>query len=663
MINHIKEFFMCGIVGIMAGGGSTVNPAVYTDKIKKALQHLSHRGPDASGITLDKKKKIIFGHTRLSILDLSPRANQPMQLKESGIIITYNGEIYNFKSLKKELEEHGERFFSTSDTEVLLRGYTAWGFDRLLSRLNGMFSFALYDSRRQVLFLVRDRVGIKPVYYTQHNGSLFFSSEIQALLDIWPGKRELDLRSFNLYVSFKFAPSPLTLFSNIRRLQPGTYAVYTSNGSLTLKKYWHPLQKISSTASHESAEESIDRAITESVNSRLVSDVPIATFLSGGIDSSLIVAKLNQLNVTNPTTYSIGYKDLEQFNELNYSRMVADRYPINYREIITDSHETEQILCDDDLILDEPIADWTWVPLYLLSRQARKDKFKVILLGEGSDEQFVGYDSMMKLMREQKHFGNLLNAMPWLAQAVLSLLAPIIRRSSRGHRTFDLLRRIASREPLYVGSSMAYWETQKPQVIGSQLINYLSRRPDQQGNSWEDSSHTSAYISYLHNFYDTYASDPTDIINRICYVEIYTKMIEILLHRVDRITMQNSIEARVPFLDHHLIEHTFNIPGPLKIKGGKQKALLKSIARRYLPDEIIYRKKMGFSFPFKEWLKGSLGTMVESTFKTSRLCRENYLNKEFCLSVLHAHRNGKKDYASQLWTLYNLCRWHDKWIS
>ncbi|MFH1379868.1 MAG: asparagine synthase (glutamine-hydrolyzing) [bacterium] len=654
---------MCGIAGILAEGSNTIKPDIYISKIQKALQHLSHRGPDASGIHIDKDQKIVFGHTRLSILDLSARANQPMQLDDLNITITYNGEIYNFKSLKKELEELGEVFFSTSDTEVLLRGYRNWGFDQLLSRLNGMFCFALYDSTKKLFFLARDRVGIKPVYYAEKNGFLFFSSEVQGLLDIWPGKRNLNLQSLYLYLSFKFTPSPLTLFEGIKRLEPGSYAVSRPHQPLKTIKYWNPLQKSSTHHHVESLEASVDRLFTESVNHRLVSDVPIATFLSGGIDSSLIVAKLNQLNINHPTTYSIGYKDLDQFNELTYSRMIAQRYPINYREIITDAKETEQILCDDKLILDEPISDWIWVPLYVLSRQARQDKFKVILLGEGSDEQFVGYDSMMKLMREQNHVSFLLKSMPWLAKAALSLMSPYIQKSFHGHRTFDLLRRIAQHEPLYTGSSMAFWETQKQQVIGTRLSNHLMHRPPHAHNSWEEEYQIAGYTSHLHDFYSEHADNPEDLINRVCYVEIYTKMIEILLHRVDRITMQNSIEARVPFLDHHLVKKTFAIPGPDKIKGNVQKAFLKKIASPYLPKEILTRKKMGFSFPFKEWLKGSLGKIVEETFINSRLCKENYLNLKFCLAVLTMHRDGKKDYASQVWTLYNLCRWHDRWIS
>lgn len=652
---------MCGIAGIMIRDRNTASHR-NREKIQKALTVLAHRGPDAEGIVTEEDGRIILGHRRLSIIDLSQKGNQPMQLPDEKLVITYNGEIYNFKDLRKELETRGEKFFSASDTEVLLRGYKIWGIEKLLERINGMFCFALYDGRKKEIFLVRDRVGIKPLYYALYNNSLYFSSEIQGLLAIWPAERKLNLQSFSLYLNFKFTPSPLTLFDGIKRLQPGTYAQCDLNGGMSIRQYWHPLTKRKSPNEQKNTIEIINNEITHAVERRLVSDVPIALFLSGGIDSSMIAAKLNELHIQNLTTYSIGYKDQKKFNELVFSRMVADRYPLDYHEILTDSREAERLLLDEKLILDEPISDVVWIPLYLLCKQAHQDHFKVILLGEGSDEQFVGYDSMMSLMKEQKHWGMFFALFPGLAYGIYTLLSPLIKKMPYGHRTFDLIRRIACHEPLYVGSSIGWWETQKHQVMGKKMLQYFSENSAKETLSWDESPHMSSYTHYLHDHFTAHASEPADIINRICFIEIYTKMTEVLLHRVDRISMQHSIEARVPFLDHNLVEHSFQIPGKHKIRNGEKKFILKKIAAQYLPEKVIHRKKMGFSFPLKEWLKGSLGKMVESTFHTSRLFKEDLLNQEFCLRILHNHQKGTRDYASQIWTLYNLCRWHDKWI-
>lgn len=654
---------MCGIAGIISSFGRSLDLDRAPGSMATALEHLAHRGPDASGIMVTKDKTAIFGHRRLAIIDLSPKANQPMLIKEKGIYITYNGEIYNYKELKEELEKEGERFFSSSDTEVLLRGYAVWGFDELLERINGMFGFALYDSKKKVSYLARDRVGIKPLYYALNSGILYFASEVRALLDIWPGKRSLDPAALSLYLTLKFTPSPTTLFAGIKRLEPGIYARFQADGAMHIHHYWSPFNKDSWSFSPTSVVNQIDTDLTDSVRRRMVSDVPVAAFLSGGIDSSLIIAKLNQLNIKQPTTYSIGYKDYEQFNELKFSRMVADRYPINYREVLTDAKETENILLDDQLILDEPISDWVWVPLYVLSRKARDDGFKVILLGEGSDEQFVGYDSMMSLMKEQLTWQRLIGHIPGLAKLLFAAARPFMKNAVHGHRTFDLIRRMASGDPLYIGSSIAYRETQKHQVAGRNLQQHIDRAAQSPPDPGETSPFTSGYLRALHARFDRSAPDPFDLVNRICYIEIYTKMIEILLHRVDRITMLNSIEARVPFLDHTLVEHTFRIPGSMKLQGNTQKAVLKKIAQNYLPGEIINRKKMGFSFPFKEWLQGPLGDMVASTFSTSNLCRDEFINGAFCLRMLSEHRRGKIDHASQIWTTYTLCRWYDKWIS
>jgi asparagine synthase (glutamine-hydrolysing) len=393
--------------------------------------------------------------------------------------------------------------------------------------------------------------------------------------------------------------------------------------------------------------ERIEEALVRAVERRLVSDVPVCLFLSGGIDSSLIASALSKTGPEKPTAYTIGY-GADGYDEFEFARTAAKRFGLRHEEIRLSLDQARESLSDPAAVLDEPMSDWVWVPLHHLSRRARQDGFKVALLGEGSDELFFGYDVMLKGYKRVRRWEPrpMRTAARWLSRA----LAPVYYFSSRGHSRYDLLRRSGAGEPVYMGSSIGWARSQRRQVAGPELLK---------------GGDPNAGVRFISSLEDSFGrqSPKADRLNRICYVEFYSKMGEVLLQRVDRVSMLHSLEARCPFLDHELIELAFSLPGDWKVQGGRLKSLLKDLAARSLPPELITRPKMGFSFPFKEWLRGGLGAEVEGAFKSSRLIKDGWVNGKFALKLLAEHRSGFQDHAPRLWALYDLCRWYDRWIA
>lgn len=636
---------MCGIAGLFERDGAFKDsPSQMEARVRACVDEIAHRGPDAAAARAWPSLGLCLGHRRLSILDLSERSNQPMGLPDGSAWLSYNGEIYNFRAIKAELESAGERFSTTSDTEVLLVGYRRWGLEELLRRCAGMFAFALYDAKSRTLHLARDRAGKKPLYWFDHGGLVGFCSELRGLLKLSPRKPQLSPEGLRAYLTLKFAPSPGSLLEGVRKVPPAGFVSISASGASTTR-YWTPLGAASV---RSGLEERIVRALTTAAERRLVADVPVSVFLSGGVDSTLVVDRLCAGGARGTATYTIGYEDLPGYSEFEYSRLTAKKYPIDYREVVIGSGQALEALTDESLVLDDPVADWAWVPLHFISRAARKDGFKVVLLGEGSDELFFGYDVMMKGLKLLERYDN--TAWRTAAKAGYALAAPVYAATSRGHRRFDVWRRAAKGLPLYWGSSIGFPATQLAQLAGPEL------------DIWGEDL-AQAHVAGLHARFAQEAADPTDRVNLISFVEFYTKMSETLLHRVDRVTMLHSLEARAPFLDHELCELAFSIPGEKKIPERRLKGLLKDVARKLIPPEIVDRPKMGFSFPFKEWLRGPLGPAVESAFESSKLFAHGWLDAKLPKAMLAEHRRGRADHAPRLWQLYSLARWYDRWVA
>ncbi|HAM36940.1 MAG TPA: asparagine synthase (glutamine-hydrolyzing) [Elusimicrobia bacterium] len=636
---------MCGIFGVFAQGGAPLDPDRVRGELQAAGEAIAHRGPDASGIVV--RPRLGFGHRRLSILDLNVRSNQPMSSPDQSVLVTYNGEIYNFRELRSQLEGEGPGFSTTSDTEVLIRGYQRWGLAGLLARAAGMFAFALYDGTSGRLYLARDRAGKKPLYWAQGDGRIYFCSELQGLFKLWPGPRRLNPQGLESYLALKFVPAPGTLFDGVNKVPPGHYLEFGPEGQTRCVEYWNPLVKRGGGPAQGQALEMVERALDLAVRRRLVSDVPVCVFLSGGIDSSLIVDRIAAAGARGTAAYTVGYGDMPGYNEFEYARLVARKYPVDHREINISSREVLGVLQDDAMVLDDPISDWVWVPLHFLSRRARADGFKVVLLGEGADEIFVGYDVMLKGLSQLERFSK--PGWQALARCAYALGRPLYALTHRGHRRFDLLRRAARDLPVYWGSSIGFPATQRHQIAGPALVE-TGRDP------------AGEFIAGLYRRYAQAAADPSDLLNLVSFIEFYTKMGEVLLHRVDRVSMRHSLEARAPFLDHELCELAFSLPGNVKCPGRRLKGLLKEIALKRLPSEVVTRPKMGFSFPFKEWLRGPLAPAVQSVFADSGLFRDGWLDGAFCRALLREHQQGRADHASRLWMIYSLARWYDRWL-
>ncbi|MBI2363010.1 MAG: asparagine synthase C-terminal domain-containing protein [Elusimicrobia bacterium] len=406
-----------------------------------------------------------------------------------------------------------------------------------------------------------------------------------------------------------------------------------------MRRYWSPLGR-----SRPAGEllDRVDAALTTAARRRLVSDVPVCLFLSGGLDSSLVASYLGAQG-QGLTAYSVGYEDLPAYNEFRYAKAVAGRLSLDYREVVVPSAAALDTLRDDSLVLDDPVSDWVWVPLHELSRRAHSDGFKVVLMGEGSDEVFFGYDVMLKGLRQLERWRR--PAWRALAKAGSAAMGPLARRSRRGHSRFDLWRRAAAGEPVYLGSSVGFPLSQRHHVAGPRL---REAAPADAGT---------AFVARLYAEFAAAAADPKDLAALVSYVEFNSKMTEVLLQRVDRVTMRHSLEARAPFLDHELVELAFSIPEAEKIPGRRLKGLLKELGRRRLPAEVVDRPKMGFSFPFKEWLRGPLAPAVTECFAGSRLFSDGWVDGAFARRLLAQHRRGLADHPPRV------ARWYDRWIA
>ena len=666
---------MCGIAGILAFSSSS---QVVEEELARLNDAMPHRGPDGSGVWLSEDRKIGLAHRRLAIVDLTDDARQPMTDAEASVQLTFNGEIYNHLVLRKELEAAGYRFRTDhSDTEVLVHGYKHWGIDGLVSRLIGMFAFAIWDIRKKRLTIVRDRVGIKPTYFTRAGGRFIFGSEIKAILSDPAVPRAVNGTAIAHYLSFMVSPAPLTMFRGIFKLPAGHIMEIEADGSARARRYWDALPGqsgvadeitgLSQTATRDFFSKEILRRLEVAIDRRMMSDVPFGVFLSGGIDSSANVALMSRISSQPIKTFTIGFSDHTHLNELDYAEKVARHFNTDHHEIRVNGADMRGYL--DNLIVsqDEPISDWVCVPLYFVSKLAKDSGVTVVQVGEGSDEQFAGYDSYMKYLKLHDRMGS--GALRCMLGAASPLLGAMARampgRRSVFEQAYEISRRVNLGHELFYGGSNAFWA-----IHVEKYLNASGIAPDPtdidvgvEGLSLDGAgSQDSGTIidAFAKAVNDSNAS--ADVLTKMIHAEFRLRLPELLLMRVDKITMSTSIEARVPFLDHQLVELTMDIPRDLKIDGYKTKHLLKHALRGVIPDEIIDRKKMGFAAPAAEWLREDFGAEAESMVLNSALTRNGPLNAAAIRRAFDDHRSGRQNNALHLWVLLNLTAWHDQWI-
>ncbi len=630
---------MCGIAGALVFKNS--NFTITESYITKMRDTMIHRGPDGSGIRISPDRRLGLGHRRLSIIDLSDSANQPMSNEDGSIWLVYNGEIYNHSEIRPELEKKGHKFKTDhSDTEVIIHSYEEWGFD-CLNRFRGMFAFALWDSKAKELWLVRDRIGIKPLYYSIHHGRIVFSSEIKAILQDSEQKREVHEEAFYHYLSFLTTPAPQTLFGGIMKLPGGTWLRINEDGLVREHRYWDVLEHTNSLngVSEEDISEQILGELRKAVKLRKISDVPVGVFLSGGIDSSTNAALFSEGEGGTIKTFSIGYdRNYDSYqNELHYAQKMANEVGAEYHERLLTLDDLIEFLPEMARLQDEPIADPVCVPVYYVSKLAKDNGITVCQVGEGADELFWGY-SGWKTALQYQNYDDL--PLPSILKKLSLTGLQLLGKEQGWH--YEWLRRGSMGQPIFWGGAEAFTEAQKRRLLSPRLRKKFSTM-----TSWE------AFKSIRQRFEDK-AREKSNL-NWMSYIDLNFRLPELLLMRVDKMSMGVSLEARVPFLDHKFVELAMSIPQSLKTKNGTLKYILKRSVRGLIPDELIDRKKQGFGVPVREWFFGKLGDKAQKEIRG--FCNQtDFLDTN---GVMHLINQGA---GSEVWYLLNFAIWWKEYI-
>ncbi|WP_032112820.1 asparagine synthase (glutamine-hydrolyzing) [Candidatus Paracaedibacter symbiosus] len=666
---------MCGIVGIYSPNSEI---SLTDDQFHKMRDEMFHRGPDGGGSWRSPCARVLLGHRRLSIIDLNTTADQPMCNEDGMIWVTFNGEIYNHLSLREELKSKGHTFRTDhSDTEVLVHGFEEWGIEGLAHRIEGDYAFAIWCGRTQKLYALRDRMGVKPLYFSFVGPGLVFASEIKALLKHPQMPRDVNPVAMYHYLSFLTTPAPMTMFEGIYKLPAGHYIEMDNHGNFNTHRYWN----VTSTTSVDMSEfqsrletegesyliNEIRSRLIKSVEDRMMADVPMGVFLSGGIDSSVNAALMSRYSSAPVRTFTVGFKDYKHLNELDYAKQIAKEFKTDHHEILIDRKDMESYLQNLVHSQDEPLADWVCIPLYFVSKLAKDSGMTVIQVGEGSDEQFSGYASYMGYLDLYKKYWTSFRRLPKFVQGALSKTAIA---ASGIHPKLEVYADIISRayndrEHFWSGATV-FWDTLKKQLVNKDAFQPFieaghNTKLDSLGLGKISQLDT---FSVIKSFKDALQQKRPnhDILSRMIYNEFQLRLPELLLMRVDKITMSQSLEARVPFLDHKLVEFSYNIPMEYKVKNNVPKYILKKAVEGIIPDNIIYRKKMGFGAPMSQWLNESFGKTVEDAIMQSPLLQRGFFNKDYIKNLFAHHRSQRRDNSLYIWTIFNLTSWYDYWI-
>jgi len=628
---------MCGICGFAGEADARPQP----DVLDRMCASIAHRGPDDQGVRI--ANGVALGSRRLSIIDLAG-GNQPIRNEDGTLWIVFNGEIYNYPQLRPELISLGHEMYTHSDTECVLHAYEQWGAD-FLSHLNGMFGFAIWDVRRRELTLARDRMGIKPMYYTRLGRRLVFGSELKALL-AHPGvPRDIDHAAVADYLSLEYVPSPRSILKGVDKLPPGHVLTWRQNdGAIEIRQWWD----VALDSSEEAPEPDLDScaadlraALKEAVRKELVADVPIGVFLSGGVDSSAVAATMAELTPGNVNSFSIGFAD-RSFDESGWARMVAERLGTNHHELVLEPHMLFDLVPKVTALLDEPMADASIIPTYLLSEFTRQH-VKVALGGDGGDELFAGYPTILahRLAGYYNHLPGLLRRR--LIPSVVDLL-PV----NHDNLSFDYKAK---------------------RFVGSAHLDVADRHRRWMGSFTPDEAAGVLAPGVL----DTQAPDPVlahlaaqslrEPLNQVLYLDMKLYLENDILAKVDRASMMVSLEARVPLLNVDFVEHVARLPLSVKLRRLNQKFIFKRALRGLVPPEILARPKKGFGIPVARWFRGPLRELLLDTLSPAGLARHGLFDYPRVEKLIQAHLQGGVDHRKELWTLFIFQRWYDTWIA
>lgn len=628
---------MCGIFGIVSRSkGETV------EHLWRAVRALQHRGPDDAGTQIidlgPNSGEVGLAHTRLSIIDLSPLGHQPMQDPVAGNWIVYNGEIYNFRDLRRELESLGVEFRGHSDTEVILAAYRIWG-EAFVDRLRGMFAFGLWDARRRKLLLARDPMGIKPLYYSKLESGCVFASEVRTILRSGLVPAELDHAGVLSYLAFGSVYEPGTIIENIYAVPPG-HVLTADGGEVTTREYWNALTATQSEnpahpPNNDGTVAHLPEILRDAVLAHLISDVPVGVFLSGGIDSSSLVAILSSNGVC-PNTFSLVFRE-EKFDESPYSRAIATRFHTEHHEILVSLDETLSVIPEALRAMDQPTIDG--INTYLVSAKARVHGVKVALTGLGADEMFAGYSNFRRVPKMEQ-FAAFSDRLPGVAKRAVEKSVKVFGgQSDRSRKLAELAASESSTFHPYFIARMLFGAGERKALFTLENYDDLER---------ELAAGLKEPVS---------ASAKLDPVNRVSYLESSCYMRNTLLRDCDFMSMAHGLELRVPFLDRELVEACFRIPGASKLNGNLPKSLLLRSLGVELPAEVVKRPKRGFTLPFERWIRGEMRPVVESALTAG--WGQDWLNRNEVSSVWQRFLAGETTW-SRPWSLYVLKSWCDQ---
>ena len=621
---------MCGIAGYYGRGSEK--------DVRSMVSSIKYRGPDDEGILVDGN--VGLGHARLSIIDLSPAGHQPMSNEDKSVWVVFNGEIYNFQELKSQLKSKHD-FRSNTDTEVIIHLYEEMG-EKVFSQLNGMFAIALFDKKNNTLILARDRMGKKPLYWGIFGNTLIFGSELKAVLSHSRCVKDLDFESLNKYLMYEYVPTPHTILKNIHKLEPGHYAVYDGH-ELRKRSFWDmAFREFAGPMSFEDAERGLDERLDVAVKSRLMSDVPLGIFLSGGIDSSAIAYYAQKNSMQRVKTYCIGFRE-DTFNESGYASKVAKFLHTDHYEKILTSRDSLEVISKISDMLDEPMSDPSLIPTFLLSRFTR-EHVTVALGGDGGDELFCGYDTFVA-----HRFADMYEKFPsWfrrIAEKGTQFMPTSFKNISWDFRVkkfisgFDVHKNYRSQK--WLGS---FGDRERHELF----LPDISERM-QKANVYED---IDGYLKRVAG---------ADYYEKLIYLYLRMYMMDDILVKVDRASMYNSLEVRSPMLDSMVVDFVNSMPVHWKLHGLTTKFIFKKLMERHLPKEIVYRKKKGFGMPLAEWLLHDLKPMVMEIFSENRIQNQGIFSYPYIQRLIQEHFSKKKDNRKLIWTLMIFQLWYNTW--
>lgn len=636
---------MCGITGLFSTNNNNIEK-----NIGNMVNVLEHRGPNDNGVWINDSKNIALGHARLSILDLSSSGHQPMHSSSNRWVIAYNGEVYNFKELREKLIKSGRIFKSESDTEVILESIDLFGVEKTVNQLVGMFAFSAWDKQEKKLYLVRDRLGIKPLYWGHFGDFFLFGSELRALRECKDWRPEIDRNSLANYFRHNYIPAPHSIYKNVFKLLPGHILTYKIGEEPKIRPFWSLSEnevKSSGLESESKILDSLHNLLSDSIIKRMMADVPLGAFLSGGIDSSTVAA-IMQANSSKPiNTFTIGFNE-EGYNEAKHALAISKHLGTNHAELYVSSQKAMDTIPLMPDIYDEPFSDSSQIPTYLVSKMAR-EHVTVSLSGDGGDECFAGYSRYFLANRMQKYQWFLPDLFKTLSSKGIQSFSPStldyfakllpekLRPSQFGHRLHKFANILNEDEDGFYRRLISHWDNNNELVLNGE---------EYKGLVWDKKLQHK-----IPNF-----------IERMCYIDMMTYLPDDILTKVDRASMAVSLEARVPLLDHRVVEFSRKIPLHMKIRDGQGKWALRQVLYKYVPKELVERPKMGFGVPIDKWLRGPLREWAEDLLEENKIQQQGLLNYNLIKEKWDEHLSGKRNWQYLIWDVLMFQAWHEKWM-